>query len=139
MTRVRMIRHRVWAKFKGVNAADTGPLRVDLVYRTSDPFAVELRFHTGSQWVHWYIARDLLTDGALCGDGEGDVQITPDAHDWSRVWLRMSSPTGVAAFEFARVDLDQFTDAVETLVPRGTEGELIDWDREISSWLGEVA
>ncbi|SFK52614.1 Streptomyces sporulation and cell division protein, SsgA [Amycolatopsis sacchari] len=119
------------------------PVPVKFRYSVADPFAVVLDFATGAeQWVRWTFARDLLAEGlADYGDGvgEGDVFLGPDATLPWRVWLTVSSPSGVAAFAFRRSDLTAALGQTEALVPPGTESEFIDWNREFAVLGGEAA
>ncbi|WP_435582087.1 SsgA family sporulation/cell division regulator [Amycolatopsis thermoflava] len=122
------------------------PVKVKFRYRTDDPFAVVLDFAVGAeQWVRWHIARDLLAEGLALPPrtptsvGEGDVAVAGDLDVPWRVWISLSSPTGVADFAFKRASLVDALAKTEALVPIGTESDRIDWNREFAALGGEAA
>jgi hypothetical protein len=132
----------MWAEWEDTSGEviELRPIKVKFRYRADDPFAIVLDFAVGAeQWVRWSIARDLLTAGLREDSGEGDVFIAPDSDLPWRVWLTLSSPTGVAMFAFHRPDLESALVKTEALVPTGSESERIDWNREFAVLGGEVA
>lgn len=137
--RRRTVRRCLVAQLQPPNNRPQVPVRAVFLYRDADPYAVTLAFEAGPlRWVSWTFARDLLAAGLAATSGEGDVRITPDNGDDTRVWLHVASPSGAACFAFQRADLERALDDAEHLVPEGTEAEHFDWDREIAK-LGEVA
>jgi len=113
------------------------PIRADLHYDATDPYAVSIGFHTGSQApadvVQWTFARQLLTQGVDVPSGEGDVQVWPSTSDGLPVvCLSLSSPSGRALFEVPRGDLDAFLDRSYTAVPTGAESAHVDVDGELA-------
>ena len=49
-----------------------------MYYSGSDPYAVRMAFHVGTdEPVEWIFARDLLAAGIESRQGEGDVQVWP--------------------------------------------------------------
>ena len=54
------------------------PLVASMFYSGSDPYAVRMAFHVGTdEPVEWIFARDLLAAGIESRQGEGDVQVWP--------------------------------------------------------------
>src|SRR6516164_10654949 len=54
------------------------PLVASLYYSGSDPYAVRMAFHVGTdEPVEWIFARDLLAAGIESRQGDGDVQVWP--------------------------------------------------------------
>ena len=54
------------------------PLVASLYYSGSDPYAVRMAFHVGTdEPVEWIFARELLETGIAQPTGEGDVQVWP--------------------------------------------------------------
>ncbi|PRH76976.1 SsgA family sporulation/cell division regulator [Streptomyces solincola] len=94
-----------------------------LVYRTDDPYAVRVTFHTGSAHpVHWTFARDLLVEGVGEPCGHGDVRIWPTTVDALPVVLfALSSPEGDALLETATAPLVAWLERTLAAVPPGTE------------------
>ncbi|MBO1417367.1 SsgA family sporulation/cell division regulator [Streptomyces sp. FH025] len=69
-----------------------------LSYRTHDPLAVRIVFHTPTAGhVPWVFARDLLAQGLHRPSGHGDVQIWPTEAGHEKVLnLALTSPQGTA-------------------------------------------
>src|ERR1700690_3688875 len=56
------------------------PLVASLYYSGTDPYAIRMAFHVGTdEPVEWIFARDLLAAGIESRHGEGDVQVWPSA------------------------------------------------------------
>ena len=113
------------------------PIQADLRYAASDPYAVSITFHTGSQSpsdvVQWIFARTLLSEGVLAPCGEGDVQVWPSTNGGQQVvCLSLSSPSGRALFEVAQNDLTSFLLDTFTAVPIGSEGNHVDVEGELT-------
>src|SRR5580698_5012451 len=54
------------------------PLVASMFYSGSDPYAVRMAFHVGTdEPVEWIFARDLLAAGIESRQGEGDVHVWP--------------------------------------------------------------
>src|SRR5256884_9276406 len=54
------------------------PLVASMYYSGSDPYAVRMAFHVGTdEPVEWIFARDLLAAGIVSRQGEGAVQVWP--------------------------------------------------------------
>jgi len=54
------------------------PLVASMYYSGSDPYAVRMAFHVGTdEPVEWIFARDLLAAGIESRQGDGDVQVWP--------------------------------------------------------------
>src|ERR1700757_2282989 len=92
------------------------PLVACMYYSGSDPYAVRMAFHVGTdEPVEWIFARDLLAAGIESRQGEGDVQVWPspascvDDDDSAAMGqpemgekvlnIELSSPFGQAHFE----------------------------------------
>ncbi|MCY7364138.1 MAG: SsgA family sporulation/cell division regulator [Frankiaceae bacterium] len=112
------------------------PVRADLDYDVTDPYAVTVAFHTGAAGgdvVQWTFARQLLSDGVSVPAGEGDVQVWPSAGDTGAVvCLSLSSPSGRALFEVPLGDLMEFLGRTYQAVPTGGESSHVDVDAELA-------
>jgi hypothetical protein len=110
------------------------PVKAELTYDHSDPYAVRVGFHTGaSDIVEWTFARALLTDGVTHPVGEGDVQVWP-SHSGGQpvVCLSLSSPSGRALFEAPLADLVEFLTKTYAVVPTGSESDYVDVEAELA-------
>ena len=124
---------------KGAPARDAGRLSTLFTYDARDPFAVTLTL-TGAG-VDWALARELLADGVNAGTGEGDVYVCPDIHGKATVWVTLFGETSTLILGFSRSDIERALDAMERIVPEGSESDRVDWSREFG-WLvsgGEAA
>jgi hypothetical protein len=121
-----------------VPGAASLPVRAGLRYDVTDPYAVQVSFHTGSHdsegdIVEWTFARQLLTDGVSAPVGEGDVQVWPSASGGHPVvCLSLSSPSGRALFEVPLPELVEFLGQTYAAVPTGSESEHVDVDAELA-------
>ncbi|MFG2919027.1 SsgA family sporulation/cell division regulator [Kitasatospora sp. NPDC048298] len=100
----------------------------ELVYRSRDPYAVEISFRpAGLPSVTWTIARDLIADGLTGPAGTGDVRIWSDPYerfaskDGRRAHLSLDSPQGHADLTMPWSDLEEFVTATRKIVPPGRE------------------
>jgi hypothetical protein len=109
-----------------------------LVYDSLHPFAVSAVFHTSEGDVTWVFGRDLLEDGLRGPVGQGDVAVWPSHHDGRKVvCVSLASPSGSALLEADTVDVSSFLDASFTVVPSGTEMDVMDLDAELAELLGD--
>jgi hypothetical protein len=120
-----------------VPGAASLPVRADLEYDVTDPYAVSVCFHTGTgtggDVVQWTFARQLLSDGVSIPAGEGDVQVWPSTSSSGPVvCLSLSSPSGRALFEVPLGDLVEFLGRTYEQVPTGREGDHVDVDAELA-------
>lgn len=121
-----------------VPGAASLPVRADLDYDVTDPYAVSVAFHTGSgptggDVVQWTFARQLLSDGVSAPAGEGDVQVWPSTSGGaSVVCLSLSSPSGRALFEVPLGSLVEFLGRTYQAVPTGGESDHVDVDAELA-------
>jgi hypothetical protein len=120
-----------------VPGAASLPVRAGLRYDVTDPYAVQVSFHTGSsgdgEIVEWTFARQLLTDGVTAPVGEGDVQVWPSASGGLPVvCLSLSSPSGKALFEVPLQELVDFLGQTYAAVPTGAESQHVDVDAELA-------
>src|SRR3954463_6085435 len=118
-----------------VPGAASLPVRAGLRYDVTDPYAVQVSFHTGSEGdvVEWTFARQLLTDGVTAPVGEGDVQVWPSASNGLPVvCLSLSSPSGKALFEVPLPELVDFLGQTYAAIPTGSESDHVDVDAELA-------
>jgi hypothetical protein len=117
------------------------PVRVELRWDATDPYAVWVVFQTGrtdAGDVPWVLSRELLAEGLHAPAGIGDVHIRPDEAELFITVLELSSPSGYALFELDTVDLSEFLELTYDHVPLGAEELFIDLDFEIAMlWEGE--
>ncbi len=120
------------------------PVRADLNYEPTDPYAVRIAFHTGgTDVVEWTFARSLLSDGVTHFVGDGDVQVWPaddagsdsDSTDCGGVCLALSSPTGHALFKAQPPSIVSFLSRTYEVVPTGAESGFVDLDGELAALL----
>ncbi len=112
-----------------------------LVYRTDDPFAVQVTFHLGSaQPVNWTFARELLVEGVFRPSGHGDVRIWPaKAGGRGVICLALRSPDGSALLEAAATPVTVWLESTLRAVPPGTEGDHVSLDAGLSELLAPTA
>ncbi len=118
-----------------IPGANPLPVRAGLHYSVSDPYAVQVSFHTGydTDAVEWTFARSLLTDGVSAPVGEGDVQVWPSTDGGAPVvCLSLSSPSGKALFELPIGELADFLGRTYLAVPTGSEGDFVDVESELA-------
>jgi hypothetical protein len=121
-----------------------------LVYDSTDPFAVRVRFGDGGQddidaalhdgpdedgGVEWLLSRDLLRSGLTAPVGEGDVRLWPTRGGLDVVFLQLRAPSGEALFELSGAVVGDFLRETELLVPIGTESDVLRVDDELSALL----
>jgi hypothetical protein len=120
-----------------------------LVYDSTDPFAVRVRFGDGSAddvepisyddpddgGVEWLLSRDLLRAGLTGPVGNGDVRLWPARGGLDVLFLQLRAPSGEALFELSCTLVGDFLRETELLVPVGTESDLLQVDDEISALL----
>jgi Streptomyces sporulation and cell division protein, SsgA len=130
------------------------PLVASMYYSGSDPYAVRMAFHVGTdEPVEWIFARDLLAAGVESRQGEGDVQVWPSASaaetgeldvigaPESRgipgkvLNIELSSPFGQAHFEAPAEAMSAFLQRTYQIVPAGQEGRHIDIETELNDLL----
>jgi hypothetical protein len=109
-----------------------------LCYDAADPFAVRLAFgDVGDEsgavdpdeaGITWLVGRELLQAGLNGPAGDGDVRIWPAHAAADVVFLHLRAPSGEALFELSRATVSAFLRQTESLVPPGTEGELLHLD-----------
>lgn len=125
------------------------PLVASLHYSGSDPYAIRMAFHVGTEDpVEWIFARDLLADGLMTPEGDGDVLIWPSSPvigpdgqtdgPLSVLNIKLSSPFGEAHFEAPAEAIANFLDRTFRIVQMGKESQVIDIDAEVSSLLWQA-
>src|ERR671929_46935 len=118
-----------------------------LVYDSTDPFAVRVRFGDGGLddvdsspydapdddgGVEWLLSRDLLRAGLTSPVGEGDVRLWPARGGLDVVFLQLRAPSGEALFELSGGVVADFLRETELLVPNGAESDALRVDEELS-------
>ncbi|MFE9254801.1 SsgA family sporulation/cell division regulator [Streptomyces sp. NPDC006879] len=101
------------------------PVPARLTYRTEDPYAVHITFHTGSMSpVEWTFARELLVEGVFRPCGQGDVRVWPTkVGGQSVICMALSSPDGDALLECPSTVVSAWIERTLQLVPPGAEGD----------------
>jgi Streptomyces sporulation and cell division protein, SsgA len=131
------------------------PLMASLHYSRSDPYAVRMAFHVGTdEPVEWALARDLLAAALHGREGIGDVQAWPSSgpagsaagEETSReaagpalLNIAMTSPFGHAQFEAPAAPIAAFLDRTYRIVPPGQESDHLDLDAELALLLSQEA
>ena len=126
-----------------------------MYYSGSDPYAVRMAFHVGTdEPVEWIFARDLLAAGIESRQGDGDVQVWPslasvaetgdlDPIDAAELTgtrekvlnIELSSPFGQAHFEAPAEAMSAFLRRTYQIVPAGQESRHIDIETELNDLL----
>jgi hypothetical protein len=118
-----------------------------LVYDSSDPFAVRVRFGDAGQddassydpdedgGVEWLLSRELLRAGLTGPVGEGDVRLWPARGGLDVLYLQLRAPSGEALFELSGALVGDFLREAELLVPTGTESDALRVDDVLSALL----
>ena len=134
------------------------PLVASMYYSGSDPYAVRMAFHVGTdEPVEWIFARDLLAAGTESRQGGGDVQVWPSAASVAEAGdldligtadpeesrgkvlnIELSSPFGRAHFEAPAEAMLAFLQRTYQIVPAGREGRYIDIETELNALLGNA-
>ncbi len=128
------------------------PLVASLYYSGSDPYAVRMAFHVGTdEPVEWIFARDLLAAGIESRHGEGDVLVWPSPGSYAEtddpdvtgtadgsgvvLNIELSSPFGQAHFEAPAQPMSAFLQRTYQIVPVGRESDYIDIETELNDLL----
>jgi len=128
------------------------PLVASMYYSGSDPYAVRMAFHVGTdEPVEWIFARDLLAAGIESRQGEGDVQVWPSPASYAEsddpdatasaemggkiLNIELSSPFGQAHFEAPAEAMSAFLQRTYQIVPAGRESRYIDIEAELNDLL----
>ncbi|MFE4594002.1 SsgA family sporulation/cell division regulator [Streptomyces laurentii] len=113
------------------------PVPARLAYRTDDPYAIHIAFHTGSEYpVHWTFARELLVEGVFRPCGHGDVRIWPTKVDGrSVILMALSSPDGDALLEAPSAQVSTWLERTLRAVPPGTETDRLGIDDGLAALL----
>ena len=133
------------------------PLVASLYYSGSDPYAVRMAFHVGTdEPVEWIFARDLLAAGIHTHHGEGDVKVWPSAQSCAEsdglevigdgdastegaiLNIELSSPFGQAHFEAPAQAMAAFLRRTYQIVPAGQESGYIDIETELNDLLRQA-
>ena len=110
------------------------PMNVDLQFRSDDPHAVTLRFHTSDQESTWLVGRELLSEGLTSPAGIGDVRLRPDHGDV--LVLELFTEDSHAVFHLSAGELGRFLDSTYAVVPAGRE--VLDFDLLLRSAAGPM-
>ncbi|MEU4876644.1 SsgA family sporulation/cell division regulator [Streptomyces sp. NPDC021608] len=113
------------------------PVPARLCFRSDDPFAVHVTFHTNSeQPVAWTFARELLVEGVFRPCGHGDVRVWPTKTEGRGVVLMaLSSPDGDALLEAPAAQVSAWLERTLRVVPPGSEGEQLGIDDALAELL----
>ncbi|WP_371671134.1 SsgA family sporulation/cell division regulator [Streptomyces sp. NBC_00289] len=113
------------------------PVPARLSYRTDDPYAVHVTFHTGSDHpVSWTFARELLVEGVFRASGHGDVRVWPTKTEGRGVVLMaLSSPDGDALLEAPTAQVSAWLERTLRAVPPGSEAEQLGIDEGLAELL----
>src|SRR3954462_8689520 len=112
-----------------------------LCYDAADPFAVRIAFgdvgdanggvDLDEGGIAWLLSRELLQAGLEAPTGEGDVRLWPAHAATDLVVLPLPGPSRDTLFELSRATVAAFLRQSETLVPSGSESQLLDLDDEL--------
>jgi hypothetical protein len=112
-----------------------------LCYDAADPYAVRIAFgdiggrsgvvDPDDGGISWLVSRELLAAGLEGPSGDGDVRAWPAHSATDVLFLHLRAPSGEALFELSRATVAAFLRQTETLVPTGTESDLLGLDDEL--------
>jgi hypothetical protein len=113
------------------------PLVASLCYSATDPYAIRMAFHVGTEDpVEWIFSRDLLSAGLTGPAGEGDVQVWPgEDHGLGVLNISLSSPFGQAHFEAPMIAIADFLNRTFGVISAGRESSFINIDSELDELL----
>ena len=134
------------------------PLVASMYYSGSDPYAVRMAFHVGTdEPVEWIFARDLLAAGIESRQGDGDVHVWPSTASVAETGdldligtaeagetqgkilnIELSSPFGQAHFEAPAEAMSAFLRRTYQIVPAGQESRHIDIETELNELLRDA-
>ncbi|MFI5685688.1 SsgA family sporulation/cell division regulator [Streptomyces sp. NPDC051636] len=115
------------------------PVPARLGYRSDDPYAVHIAFHTTSeQPVNWTFSRGLLVEGVFRPSGQGDVRVWPaKVEGRSVVVMALSSPDGDALLQAPAAQLSAWLERTLRVVPPGSEGGQLGLDKALDQLLAQ--
>lgn len=124
-----MIQHQIQGMILKAGAeACRVPMTTHFAYDPdADPYAVTLTFlwtdGDGDNTVAWTVGRELLVRGAASVKpyGSGNFRLRYDGPGTNRVIACLRNPEGHADISLNHIQLREFLDAVEAVVPLGTE------------------
>ena len=120
------------------------PLVASLYYNRTDPYAIRMAFHVGTdEPVEWIFARDLIAAGLQARQGEGDVHVWPseaaaEDDDETVLNIELSSPFGQAHFEAPADAMGAFLKRTYSVVPSGRESDYVDIESELNDLLRQA-
>lgn len=119
------------------NEGTSTPLAASFEFSTTDPYAVSILFHGEPTPVRWTFARDLLIEGFYEPTGDGDVHVWPclSAEGNAVVILELNSPSGEVLIQVSSRAVSTFIQQMLAMVPQGAEGDLVDFDTELTELL----
>jgi hypothetical protein len=116
-----------------------------LCYDPTDPFAVRIAFgdvgdetrlvDVDDAGIAWLVSRELLQSGLDRPSGDGDVRVWPAHGATDVLFLHLRAPSGEALFELSRATVAAFLRQTETLVPSGSESDMLTLDEELQALL----
>jgi hypothetical protein len=113
------------------------PVEAEFSYDPADPFAVSILFSLDPAPVCWTFARDLLVEGLYEPTGDGDIHVWPclSTSGGAVVIVELDSPSGQALVQVDSREVAAFIARMVAAVPLGSEGDLLDFDAELSEIL----
>ncbi len=112
-----------------------------LGYRSNDPYALSMVFHSAAGDVEWIVSRTALLQGLATSCGEGDFKVHPHVEPDGRavVILDFSSPDGHLVAHAESAEIQSFLARTFVAVPVGTESDHIDLDALVADLLGTAS
>lgn len=104
------------------------PLPVEGRYNPTDPYAVELLFHTEEEHVTWVVGRETIAAGLRTYAGAGDVKVWPRVDCDETTCIALQSPEGTALLEGPTAAFQTFLRRTNDLVSPGAESQHIHFD-----------
>ena len=114
------------------------PMCMGLRYEADDPYAVHAAFSPVGEGdaVEWVFSRDMVAQALRGHMGDGDVRMWPGRSRGHVVlYIVLGSPAGSALLEVPARGVESFLRETESVVPSGTEADLLDLDGELTRLL----
>ncbi|MFZ1362139.1 MAG: SsgA family sporulation/cell division regulator [Candidatus Nanopelagicales bacterium] len=107
-------------------------------YSASEPYSIRASFKTADGAVDWVFSRDIISQALLEPAGDGDVSAWVEGEGAESVFcLQLTSPSGQALMETKTDLVREFLNRTFTIVPAGSESQMLNLDFLIERLLDE--
>lgn len=107
-------------------------------YAASEPYSIRASFQTVDGAVDWVFSRDIIAQALVEPAGDGDVSAWVEGEGTDSVFcLQLTSPSGQALMETKTELVRDFLNRTFTIVPAGSESQMLNLDFLIERLLDE--